>query len=136
VARLELVSTQYAHRLIDALEDTLLAILMGDRFANFTVGDMAPLRKTLPAYTPTVDRKFSIWGLNCRMVDLSDLTDYILPPAYKMARAITDSLNYHLNTTKGRNVLHAMRSNLTALGINVTSFPTGAPHLPTPEKWS
>jgi hypothetical protein len=58
VVRLELISAQYAHCLIDALEDTLLAFPMGGRIVHFTVSDMGPLRETLPDYTHTVDRHF------------------------------------------------------------------------------
>jgi hypothetical protein len=46
VARLELVSAMYAHCLIDPLEDTLLALPMGDTFVHFTVGGLAPLHST------------------------------------------------------------------------------------------
>jgi hypothetical protein len=47
IACLELVSAQYALCLIDALENTLLALPLGDRFAHFTVSEMPPF-KTLP----------------------------------------------------------------------------------------
>jgi hypothetical protein len=87
---------------------------------------MDPLRKTLPDYTPIVDRQFYIRGLDCRMVDLSDLKDFILPPADEIATAVTDSLNYHLGTVKGRTRLHALHSSLTAAGIDATIFPTEA----------
>jgi hypothetical protein len=40
---MELVSAQYAHSLIDAMEDTLLAFPMVDKFAHLTVGGLAPL---------------------------------------------------------------------------------------------
>jgi hypothetical protein len=42
VARLELVSAQFTLCLIDTLEETLLGIPMGDRFAHFTVRGLAP----------------------------------------------------------------------------------------------
>jgi hypothetical protein len=96
VVRLELVSAQYAHCLIDALEGKLLAFPMGDRFVHFIVSDKAPLRETLPDYTPTIDRKFYIWGLTCCVVKLSDSTCFILPPADHMATTFTDSLNYQI----------------------------------------
>jgi hypothetical protein len=35
------------------------------------------------------------------MVEKSDFTDFILPPADKMATAITDPINYHLDTARG-----------------------------------
>jgi hypothetical protein len=35
----------------------------------------APLRTTLPNYTPIVDRQFCKWGLDCRMVELSNFTN-------------------------------------------------------------
>jgi hypothetical protein len=126
VARLELVSAQYVICLIDALEDILLAFPLGDRFAHFTTNGMPPLPTTLPNYTPTCDRMFDIWGLNCRMVELSKFTDFVLPPADHMATTVTDSLNYHLDTTKGRTELHALHSSLTAPGVDASSFPTEA----------
>jgi hypothetical protein len=93
VARLELVSAQYAHNLIDALEDALLAFPMWDTFARFTMSGTGPLRKTLPDHTPTVDRQLYKWGLDFRMVELSDFADFIVPPANQMATTVTDSLN-------------------------------------------
>jgi hypothetical protein len=42
MARLELVLAHYAHCLIDALEDTLMALPMWDRLASFNVGGFAP----------------------------------------------------------------------------------------------
>jgi hypothetical protein len=35
------------------------------------------------------------------MVELSNFADFILYPTDQMATAVTDSLNYHLNTAKG-----------------------------------
>jgi hypothetical protein len=59
VARLEVVSVQYAHHCqSDAIKDTLLALTMGDKLAHFGVSGMNPLRKMLPDYTPTIDRHF------------------------------------------------------------------------------
>jgi hypothetical protein len=60
------------------------------------------------------------------MVELSDFKGFILPSDDKMFTAITDSLNYHLDTTKGRTGLHVVHSFLTAAGIDATSFPTEA----------
>jgi hypothetical protein len=68
VARLELVTTQYAHSLIDALKGTLLAGPMEDRSAHFIVSGMAPIRNKQLDYAPTVDRQFYRWGLDCHMV--------------------------------------------------------------------
>jgi hypothetical protein len=76
------------------LEGTLLAFPVGDRFAHFTVSEKTLLRTTLPDYIHTIDRQFYIWGLDCRMVELSDFTDFILPLADEMATVVTDSLNY------------------------------------------
>jgi hypothetical protein len=56
VARLELVSAQYAHCMFNALEDTLLAFPMGDKVAHFTVGGLAPLHSKHTDYTPIVSR--------------------------------------------------------------------------------
>jgi hypothetical protein len=119
------------------------------------VSGKAPLRTTLPNYTPTVDRQFYVWGLDCRMVELSNSTDFILPPADHMATAVTDSRNYHPNTATSKSGLHALHSSLIAAGIDASSFPTGpalttdgpdgvgaiamgnkAPPSPTPERWS
>jgi hypothetical protein len=92
VARLELISTHYAHYLIDALEDTLLAFPMGDTLTHFTVGGHAPLHTQPTDYTPIVSRPFYRWGLKCSTVVKSDFTNFIIPPADKMAVAVTDSM--------------------------------------------
>jgi hypothetical protein len=55
------------------------------------------------------------------MVEKSDFTNSILPPADKMAVAVTDSLNYHLDTARGKTTLQALLSSLTAIGVNVTT---------------
>jgi hypothetical protein len=75
--------------MIDALGDNLLAFTLGDRFAHLTVSGMAPLRKTLPEYTRAFDREFYEWGLDCRMFELSDVKDFILPPGDQMATTVT-----------------------------------------------
>jgi hypothetical protein len=90
------------------MEDTLLAFPMEGRFAHFTVGGCAPLQSKQTTYTPIVPRQFYQWGLNCSMVDMSDLPNFILPPADKMATAVTDSINYHLDTARGQSSLHAL----------------------------
>jgi hypothetical protein len=89
---------------------------MGDRVAHFNVSGKAPLRTMLPNYTPTVDRDFYRWGLDCRMVELPNFADFILPRADHMTTAVTDSLNYHLNTRKGNTGLHDLHSSLTTDG--------------------
>jgi hypothetical protein len=43
-----------------------------------------------------------------------------------MATTITDSLNYHLDTTRGRTGLHALPSTLVTSWIDFTNFPTEA----------
>jgi hypothetical protein len=43
-----------------------------------------------------------------------------------MATAVTDSINYHLNTARGTTGLHALHYTLTATGIDVANFPTEA----------
>jgi hypothetical protein len=125
IVRLELVSTQYALCIIIGLEYTFLSFPLVDRFAHVTVSGKAPLRTTLPNYNPTIDRQFYMCGLDCRMVELANFTDFILPPADQMATTVTDWLSYHLNTTKGRTGLHALHSSLTATRI-AASFPTKA----------
>jgi hypothetical protein len=61
VARLELVSsTQLAHCFIDAIESTLLSLLMGDRFAHFTVGGIAPLHSKHTTYIPIASKLFTV----------------------------------------------------------------------------
>jgi hypothetical protein len=81
VARLELVSAQYGLCMIDPLKDPLLAFFMGDRFARLKMSGKPHLRTTLSNYTPTVDRQFYKWGLDCCMVELSNLTylSYLRP---------------------------------------------------------
>jgi hypothetical protein len=60
------------------------------------------------------------------MVEFSKFIDFIPPPVDQMATKVTDSLNYHLNTTKGRTGLQALHSSLTAAGIDAASFPSEA----------
>jgi hypothetical protein len=60
------------------------------------------------------------------MVELYEYTDFVLPPADQMTTTVTDSLNYHLDTTKGRIGLHALHSSLTAAGVDASSFPAEA----------
>jgi hypothetical protein len=52
------------------------------------------------------------------MVEKSDFTNFSLPPADKMA-AVIDSLNYHLDTTRGKTALQALLSSLTAAGVDI-----------------
>jgi hypothetical protein len=60
------------------------------------------------------------------MVDLSDLTDFVLPLADQMATTVTDSINYHIDTVRGISCLHALHSTLIAARIDVTKFPAEA----------
>jgi hypothetical protein len=55
------------------------------------------------------------------MVEKSDFTDFIFPPADIMAVAVTDSLNYHLDSTRGRTALQTLLFSLTSAGVNVTT---------------
>jgi hypothetical protein len=87
---------------------------------------MAPLRSKQPDYTPTIDLQLYRWGLDCRMVELSDITDVALPPKHQMVKAVTDSINYHFDTTRGRSGQHALHSTLTAAKIHVSNLPTEA----------
>jgi hypothetical protein len=98
---------------------------MGDGFAHFTVSGMGPLRKPLPHYTLTIDRQFYRWGLDYCVVDISDFTEFILPPADHMATTCTNSA-YHLDKTRGGTRLHTLLSILTTTKIDVTNFPTEA----------
>jgi hypothetical protein len=41
-------------------------------------------------------------GLDCRMAELSNFADFILPLADQMATAVTGSLKYRLNRAKGQ----------------------------------
>jgi hypothetical protein len=43
-----------------------------------------------------------------------------------MATTVTNSINYHLDTVRGRSGLHALHSTLTAARIDVTNFSTEA----------
>jgi hypothetical protein len=77
VARLEIFSAQYAHCLIDALEDTLLVFPMGDRLAHFVLGGLAPSivnkRTTYPqsADYSTVGALAVVWSRNHNSLTLS-----------------------------------------------------------------
>jgi hypothetical protein len=119
--------------MIDALEDTLLVLLMGERFAHFTVGSFVPLHSKHTDYTPIVRRLSYRWGLDCSMVGKSDFTNFILPPAHKIAVAVTDSLNYHLDNARGKTTLQALLPPLATAGVNVTTHQAqaGRHRLPT-----
>jgi hypothetical protein len=57
VARIELVSSQYTHFLINAVDNTVLAIPMEDMLAHFTVGGLARPEEAYqihPYRSPTV----------------------------------------------------------------------------------
>jgi hypothetical protein len=54
---------------------------MGDTFAHFTVGGLAPRHNKLTDYTLTFPSQFHHWGFECNVVEKSDLCDYNLPPA-------------------------------------------------------
>jgi hypothetical protein len=82
--------------MIAALENTLIAFPAGGKFAHFIVSGKALLRTTLPNYTP--------------IVEVSNFAYLVLPPANKISTAVTDSLNYHTNTAKGRTRLHDLYS--------------------------
>jgi hypothetical protein len=125
-ARLELVLAQYALCLIDAIEDTILALPMGDRGAHFIVSGKAPLHTALHNYTPTVNRQLFKRGLDCRIVELSNFADFIIPQTDHMAIALIDSLNYHMNIGKGMSGLHDLHSSLTTPRIDDPGFPTQA----------
>jgi hypothetical protein len=60
------------------------------------------------------------------MIESSGSTNFILPPANKMVMAVTDFLNYRLNTARGRTVLHVPLSSLTADGVDVTRHQAAA----------
>jgi hypothetical protein len=107
---------------MDALENILMALPMGDMFAHFIVGGLAPLHSRQTDYTPNIPRRFYCWGLDYSMVEHSDLSDYILPPADKMATAVIDSNNCHLDTARGRTCLHNLSSSLAAAGIDVSNY--------------
>jgi hypothetical protein len=110
VVRLELVSAQYAHCLIDAHEDTLLAFPMGDRVS---------IKQT--NYIPIVGRLFYQWGLDCSMVEKSDFANFILPSAENMAVALIDSLDCHLDMARGKTTLQGLLSTLIVVKVNVTT---------------
>jgi hypothetical protein len=59
---MELISAQYTHRLIDANEKSLLAVLIGDHFAHITFFGTAPLKGKKSTVSPTVDKNFYKWG--------------------------------------------------------------------------
>jgi hypothetical protein len=90
--------------MIDVPEDTLPAFPMGDRFAHFTVGGLAPFYNK---YTEYIYRQSSSY-----FIETSGFTNFILPPA-EMVVAVTDSLNYHFDTARGTATLHALLSSLT-----------------------
>jgi hypothetical protein len=60
------------------------------------------------------------------MAELSNFTDFIVLPSDQMAIAVTDSLNYRLNTAKGQSGVHDLLSSLSAAGIDAAGLPTEA----------
>jgi hypothetical protein len=54
------------------------------------------------------------------MVENFDFIDCTLPPADKMATPVNDSMNYHLDTARGRTSFHTLYSSLTAARIDVS----------------
>jgi hypothetical protein len=119
---IELVSAQCAHYRIGALEDTLLPLLVGDKVAHFTVGGLAPLHSIHTDYNPNVLRKFYRWGLEYSIVEKLDLSNYILPPAQKMATAVVDSINYHRDTPRCRSCPNTLHTSLTPAGLYVSNY--------------
>jgi hypothetical protein len=109
---------------IETLEDTLFVFPMGGRLAHFTVVGLAPFHSKHTYYAPTVQRHFYRWGLDCLMVETSDFANSLLSPTDKMATTITDTINYHIDTARGRNNLHALYPSLTATGIDVSQHQT------------
>jgi hypothetical protein len=113
--------------MIDALEDTLMALAMVDKFANFTVGDLFPLHMRQTDYIPNVPRKLYRWGFDCIKGKKAYLSNFILPPADKMATAVTaDFINCHMDTAQGRICLHTLYSSMTAAGIDDPNHHTEA----------
>jgi hypothetical protein len=67
------------------------------------------------------------------MVEKTDFSDYILPPADKMATAAIDCINYHRDTAQGQTYTHTLHahhtrtpSSLTTVGIEVSNYQTEA----------
>jgi hypothetical protein len=103
VARLELVSAILAHCLIDAVGDTLIAFHMRDRFAHFTVGELAP--RSTGLHTASQQPILPL-GLDCKLIETSGFTNFVLPPADDIVVAVIDSINYHLDTIRGTTILN------------------------------
>jgi hypothetical protein len=78
---------------------------MGGKFAHFTAGDLAPLHSKQTDYIPIVSRLFYRWGLDYSIVEKSDFANFILPSADNMAVVVTDSMDYHLDTARGKTTL-------------------------------
>jgi hypothetical protein len=57
---------------------------------------------------------FYRWDLDCRLMETSSFTNFILPPADKMVVVVTDPLNYHIDTPRGKTTLQALFSLLTS----------------------
>jgi hypothetical protein len=85
------------------------------------VGGIAPLHSKQTEYIPAVRRLFYRCGLDCSILEKFYFTNFILPPADKMAVAVTDSLKYHLDTTRAKTTLQALLSSLAAHGVDVTT---------------
>jgi hypothetical protein len=99
---------------IDATEDILWAFPMGNMFVHFGVACLTPLHSKHTNFIPTVKTKFYRLGFDYRMAETSDFADLILPPVDNIATVVADSINYHLDTSRGWTSLYfALYSSLT-----------------------
>jgi hypothetical protein len=83
------------------------------------LGGIAPLNNKQTKYIPTVNKLSYRWGLECRLIETSGFTNFILPKANELDAAVTDSLNYHLDTARGTTTLVSLLSSLTTAGVDV-----------------
>jgi hypothetical protein len=58
--------------------------------------------------------------MDCWLIETSGFTNFVLPPADIMALAVTDFLNYRLDTARGKTSLLVLQSSLTATRVDIT----------------
>jgi hypothetical protein len=83
-------------------------------------GGLASLHNKQTECIPIFNKLLYRRGLDCGLIETSRFTNFIVPPADNMVVAVTDSLNYHLDTARGKTTLHALLSSFTAVGLDVS----------------
>jgi hypothetical protein len=103
----------------------MFAFYVGDRLAHLSVSNYTSSRPThFPLPLPLVDKSFYRWGLDCRVIEVSDLENFILPPAEKQGMAIIGSLTSDLAIHRGRLRLTNLLTDPTTVGVAIAFLST------------